>query len=697
MKAKVTVLLSLLLLLILAGCNSGNAVSPTTGGHKVCIDPGHGGTDRGAHNDGPGPATTIYEKNLTLEIATKLQTLLERQGDQVIMTRRTDMALENSERAVICNNAHADILLSIHLDGDTSDGTDHSGALYGTGQSTKDLELATTIDQNIKDAKLTSHTNPPDEFAGGVLLSAIMPATLAEPVFLTSMDEYKHFTEDHGQRQQKIANALLMGIENWFKKYPQHFPVPTPTADGTCPPGADGVKLINANPTKGSFCHIFGPTKYSNLIPFGLSGNVTSIENFKNTATGNYQYRITLYELSDFGGESITYEGDALTNTLLKDGWNNRARSLRIERRLGGTWITPGNDFTVQQGQTLQLSAHAYTYSYPPRPGIYAPPIAYVQFTAYWNGVNSAQWPTVHRVYPTTNTGVFSYTWDLTYQGQPVPLGSLQISFDVYDEVGNTNLAPQGIHPGTITSIAPPTPTPTPIPTPTPTPKPGPTPTPTPTIRAQSVQVNADVQWVNTGIVLGTGDRLTISATGSWSVGPTDGSIVPADGFTTPDGFAHPYSDNFLNLADLGVCASCASTDTPHWGALIGYIGDSPPQAGSYTSADVLQEAQRVFFVGSAFRSSGLPTGTLWLAFNDDAYSANTSDNAGQVIATITLSSSQASTPTTDDPSPVLIQFALASNGPEPRRQKGWWLRWEWYVLQTRDVLSVRRRRAILN
>lgn len=197
-----------------------------------------------------------------------------------------------------------------------------------------------------------------------------------------------------------------------------------------------------------------------------------------------------------------------------------------------------------------------------------------------------------------------------------------------------------------------PTPTPTPIPTPipTPTPTPTPTPSPTPSTTTQTVQVGTDVQWVNTGITLNEGDTLAISATGSWSAGPNAG-------FTGPDGYSQPYTDHFLNLTDLGACSDCASTDVPGWGALVGYIGNNPPAAGSYTSTSIRPEAQRVFLVGSSFQSSRLPAGTLWLVFSDDAYSAYTSDNSGQVTATLTLTVPQTLSPQT----PWLLSWSVSA------------------------------------
>jgi len=141
--------------------------------------------------------------------------------------------------------------------------------------------------------------------------------------------------------------------------------------------------------------------------------------------------------------------------------------------------------------------------------------------------------------------------------------------------------------------------------------------------------VAASGGWADTGIKLGTGDSVTISASGSWAAA---GQVL-----TGPDGYAQPGADNYLNVADLGACATCASTPSPHWGALISYTGTSPPPAGSYTSAAVAPQAARIALAGS--RSTGVPAypGELWLAFNDDAYSGSTAGNSGQVTVTINV------------------------------------------------------------
>jgi serine/threonine protein kinase len=70
---------------------------------------------------------------------------------------------------------------------------------------------------------------------------------------------------------------------------------------------------------------------------------------------------------------------------------------------------------------------------------------------------------------------------------------------------------------------------------------------------------------------------------------------------------------------------------------LISYTGASPPAIGSYTSTAVKGRARLIGGVGSRYNDPWPYSGELWLACNDDAYSGNTSDNSGEVTATITV------------------------------------------------------------
>ncbi len=77
---------------------------------KIVIDAGHGGEDPGCLGK------RMQEKTVNLNVALKLGKLINDNYDdvQVIYTRKTDVFVEVYKRAVIANNNHADLFISIH-------------------------------------------------------------------------------------------------------------------------------------------------------------------------------------------------------------------------------------------------------------------------------------------------------------------------------------------------------------------------------------------------------------------------------------------------------------------------------------------------------------------------------------------------------------------------------------------------------
>ena len=75
----------------------------------VVLDPGHGGQDSGAIC---GP---VYEKDLTLDIAQRVDRLLQSQGVATLMTRVGDSYVSLQDRVAVTNRARDCILVSIHF------------------------------------------------------------------------------------------------------------------------------------------------------------------------------------------------------------------------------------------------------------------------------------------------------------------------------------------------------------------------------------------------------------------------------------------------------------------------------------------------------------------------------------------------------------------------------------------------------
>ena len=183
---------------------------------KVVLDPGHGGTDSGAVNT----KYRLTEKEQTLDVANKLKALLVDDGCTVYMTRTSNsQTLSNNDRYTYANSTGANVLVSIHMNGSTNPSTDYTTTLFGKWR--KDKELANTVFSSLwtlpaANGTGTIATSKPYSFASGVLLKSNMPATIAETVFITNDREGELLSNGTGTRQQQIAQALRVGIEDYL-------------------------------------------------------------------------------------------------------------------------------------------------------------------------------------------------------------------------------------------------------------------------------------------------------------------------------------------------------------------------------------------------------------------------------------------------------------------------------------------------
>ncbi|MEJ7816723.1 MAG: hypothetical protein WKF53_16260 [Rubrobacter sp.] len=89
------------------------------------------------------------------------------------------------------------------------------------GKWRKDKELANTVFGSFSTLPAangtgTIATRTPYSFASGVLLKSNMPATIAETVFITNDKEGQLLSNGTGARQQEIAEALRVGIDDYL-------------------------------------------------------------------------------------------------------------------------------------------------------------------------------------------------------------------------------------------------------------------------------------------------------------------------------------------------------------------------------------------------------------------------------------------------------------------------------------------------
>lgn len=184
--------------------------------HKVVIlDPGHGGFDPGVVVD------DLFEKNINLEIALKVQQYLEQSGIYVYMTRIDDNATSNTKkgdmrtRKKLTNNSNADLLVSLHQNSFSSEKVYGSQVFfYDNSNDSRDLALSVQKELNTFADPLNKKKATPNS-SYYLLKETDIPSIIVECGFLTNkLEGYKLTTDEY---QDKIAWSIYIGILKYFE------------------------------------------------------------------------------------------------------------------------------------------------------------------------------------------------------------------------------------------------------------------------------------------------------------------------------------------------------------------------------------------------------------------------------------------------------------------------------------------------
>lgn len=183
-------------------------------GKIIFVDAGHGGTDGGAR----AQDSRVWEKELNLQVALALQTLLEKNGAQVIMSRETDMQYDANKRADLTARLEkataggAVMVISIHMNEYRSRRESGPQVFYRAGQEQSRLLAGTLQDALIR---VLSPAKERVAMAGDYfMLSLPLPSVLVECGFLSNAAEEKLLlTPDY---QAKVAKAVCEGICEYF-------------------------------------------------------------------------------------------------------------------------------------------------------------------------------------------------------------------------------------------------------------------------------------------------------------------------------------------------------------------------------------------------------------------------------------------------------------------------------------------------
>lgn len=215
------------------------ALLPAAAPRTIVIDPGHGGSDPGKESRTVG----VKEKALTLDVALRLQKILERQGWRVVLTRTTDaklaaeQALDLQRRADVANKAKADLFLSIHFNSVERDAARVTGVetytmapqfLLSTASDQPDEMTKVAFPGNRQDyanlllgaelhrAVLAGLKTPDRGFKRGrlaVLRFIECPGALVECGYLSNDAEARRLAMP--EFRQKIAEGLAAGLQGY--------------------------------------------------------------------------------------------------------------------------------------------------------------------------------------------------------------------------------------------------------------------------------------------------------------------------------------------------------------------------------------------------------------------------------------------------------------------------------------------------
>lgn len=198
------------------------ANAPVERTHTIIIDAGHGGVDGGASS-----CTGVLESNINLQIALKLESLLNLMGFQTKMIRTTDESVytegesiaakkvsDLKNRVNLVNSTPNAVLLSIHQN-HFSDSKYHGAQVfYATTENS--AELAKTMQSSFVD-NLNPGSNRRAKKATGVYLMQNIQCTgiLIECGFLSNPEEEAMLRID--AYQKKICAVITTTLSSYLQ------------------------------------------------------------------------------------------------------------------------------------------------------------------------------------------------------------------------------------------------------------------------------------------------------------------------------------------------------------------------------------------------------------------------------------------------------------------------------------------------
>ena len=187
-----------------------NAYGYRLDGITVVVDAGHGGNDCGAE----GSNEKYTESVLNLTLAKMVKAELEALGATVVMTRDSEVSIENIERKKIIRDIKPDLTLSIHRNASESSSPRGFQAFYFNAFSYNAANAVYKATKNAELYKDSAWTKIEAHKYFFVARTTECATVLTENGFMSNASEYSDLIRN--DFNQKCAVAITQGIVDYF-------------------------------------------------------------------------------------------------------------------------------------------------------------------------------------------------------------------------------------------------------------------------------------------------------------------------------------------------------------------------------------------------------------------------------------------------------------------------------------------------
>lgn len=174
-------------------------------GKLIVIDPGHGGVDSGSlAYDGNGKREEniiLMEKEKNLEVALRLNELLQLAGANTYMTRTDDTGIGIYDRPEIANQMSAALFVSVHNNSNDSEGPNGTEVHYAVKDSEADhgfttKAVATAVMDELENSMGLLRRGVKKSPSYVVLRCTEMPAIIIEGAFISNPSDLEYMMSD---------------------------------------------------------------------------------------------------------------------------------------------------------------------------------------------------------------------------------------------------------------------------------------------------------------------------------------------------------------------------------------------------------------------------------------------------------------------------------------------------------------------